>query len=164
LISKPIEYYTCFISYSSKDEIFAKRLFADLQDKGVRCWFAPEDLKIGTNFRSRIDEAIRVYDKLLLILSRYSTRSAWVESEVESALEKERKEKRIILIPIRLDKAIMETKAGWPALIRKTRHIADFEQWKAHDKYQTAFSRLIRDLTLSWATEANELREPTDGK
>ena len=39
----PIEFYSCFISYSSKDEEFAKRLHADLQSNGVRCWFAPEE-------------------------------------------------------------------------------------------------------------------------
>src|SRR5206468_3575693 len=29
LVGKPIDYYSCFISYSSKDEAFAKRLYAD---------------------------------------------------------------------------------------------------------------------------------------
>lgn len=31
-------YYSCFISYSSKDQAFAERLHTDLQSKGVRCW------------------------------------------------------------------------------------------------------------------------------
>lgn len=39
----PIMYYSCFISYSSKDQDFAEQLYADLQSKGVRCWFAPHD-------------------------------------------------------------------------------------------------------------------------
>jgi hypothetical protein len=86
----PIDYYSCFISYSSKDENFANRLYADLQNKGVRCWFAPEDMKIGDKIRPRIDEAIRIHDKLLLVLSKHSVESDWVEKEVETALEKER--------------------------------------------------------------------------
>jgi len=57
-------YIGFFISYSSKDDDFAQRLHADLQHQGVRCWFAPEDLQIGDKFRIRIDESIRVYDKL----------------------------------------------------------------------------------------------------
>ena len=56
LVGKPIEYYSCFISYSSKDDGFAKRLYADLQSHNVRCWFAPEDLKIGDKIRPRLDE------------------------------------------------------------------------------------------------------------
>ena len=40
LVSNPIDYYSCFISYSSKDQAFAERLHADLRSKGVRCWYA----------------------------------------------------------------------------------------------------------------------------
>ena len=142
-LGKAIEFYSCFISYSSKDQEFAERLHADLQDKGVRCWFAPEDLKIGERIRPGIDEAIRLHDKLLLILSEHSVSSQWVEQEVETALERERKQERTVLFPIRLDDAVMESKGGWAALIRNTRNIGDFRK---QDAYQQAFDRLLRDL------------------
>ncbi len=90
LVGKPIEYYSCFISYSSKDDAFARRLYADLQSNNVRCWFAPHDLKTGDRYRDRIDESIRLYDKLLLILSKNAVASTWVEEEVEKAMDKER--------------------------------------------------------------------------
>src|SRR5205807_6274097 len=141
-----IEYYSCFISYSSKNEDFSKRLYADLQTEHVRCWFAPEDLKIGEKFRSRIDEAIRLHDKLLLVLSENSVNSPWVETEVESAFEKERQQKRLVLFPIRLDNAVMETRQAWAADIRRTRHIGDFRQWQDDTAYQGALQRLLRDL------------------
>src|SRR6266704_1697196 len=47
LVQSPITYYTCFISYSSKDQAFVERLYADLQANDVRCWYARDDLKIG---------------------------------------------------------------------------------------------------------------------
>jgi hypothetical protein len=143
---QPIELYSVFISYSSKDQAFAERLYADLQSKKVRCWFAPEDLKTGDKFRVKIDEVIRIYDKLLLVLSENSVGSDWVEKEVESAMEKERQQKRPMLFPIRLDDAVMKVETGWPADVRRTRHIGDFQNWKNHDAYQKAFNRLIRDL------------------
>jgi hypothetical protein len=146
LVGQPFQYYSCFISYSSRDEELAQRLHADLQDKGVRCWFAPEDLKIGDEFRSRIDESIQVYDRLLLILSKYSVTSRWVQKEVETAFEKEGKENRIVLFPIRIDEAVIHNAVGWAADIRRQRHIGDFRQWKDHDAYQKAFQRLLRDL------------------
>jgi hypothetical protein len=151
LLNQAIEFYSCFISYTQQDDDFAHRLHADLQDVGVRCWFAPEDLKIGDRFRVRIDESIRLHDKLLLILSEDSVGSQWVEQEVETALEKERKaeergEERTVLFPVRLDEAVMEIDGGWPALVRRTRHIGDFTRWKDHDAYQQAFERLLRDL------------------
>jgi uncharacterized protein YjbI with pentapeptide repeats len=48
ILGEPFQFYSCFISYASKDDAFAKRLHADLQNHGVRCWFAPEDMKIAT--------------------------------------------------------------------------------------------------------------------
>jgi hypothetical protein len=146
LVGQPFQYYSCFISYSSHDEPLAQRLHADLQDKKVRCWFAPEDLKIGDEFRSRIDESIQVYDRLLLILSEHSVTSRWVQKEVETAFEKEGKEDRMVLFPIRIDEAVMHSATGWAADIRRQRHIGDFRQWKDHDTYQQAFNRLLRDL------------------
>jgi uncharacterized protein YjbI with pentapeptide repeats len=47
LLNQSIQFFSCFISYSSKDQEFADRLHADLQNKGVRCWFAPHDMPIG---------------------------------------------------------------------------------------------------------------------
>ncbi len=146
LAGKADVFYSAFISYNGKDHEFAERLHADLQAKGVRIWFAPEDLKIGDKFRSRIDEAIHVYDKLMVVLSANSVGSAWVEKEVETAFEKERKENRTVLFPIRLDDEAMTTSQAWAADIRRTRHIGDFCRWKDHDDYQKAFSRLLRDL------------------
>ena len=146
LVGQPLQYYSCFISYSSWDEALAQRLHADLQDKGVRCWFAPEDMKIGNEFRSRIDESIQVYDRLLLILSEYSVKSRWVQKEVETAFEKEGKENRVVLFPVRIDEAVMQSAVGWAADIRRQRHIGDFRLWKDHDIYQKAFQRLLRDL------------------
>ncbi len=146
LVGKAIEFCSCFISYSTMDDDFAQRLYADLQHQGVRCWFAPEDLKIGDKFRMRIDESIRVYDKLMVVLTENSIRSPWVEEEVETALEKERKHNKPALFPIRLDDAVMETDQAWAASLRRTRHIGDFRAWKDHDQYQKSFERLLRDL------------------
>ena len=146
LVGKPIEYYSCFISYSNNDEAFAKRLYADLQNNNVRCWFAPEDMKTGDVIRSRIDDAIHMHDKLLLILSQHSVESSWVEKEVETAFEKERRQKRHVLFPVRLDDVVLRSQTGWAADIRRMRHITDFSDWKDHDTYQKAFARLLRDL------------------
>ena len=154
LVGKAIEYYSCFISYSSKNQDFAERLHDDLQAKGVRCWFAPEDLKIGDKFRTRIDEAIHIHDKLLLVLSEHSVNSKWVEKEVETAFDKETPD-HTVLFPIRLDEAVMKTDRAWAADIRRTRHIGDFSNWKDHDAYQKAFDRLLRDLKAESA-EATE--------
>jgi len=79
--------------------------------------------------------------------ARGSFESDWVvEQEVEAALARERQEKRTVLFSSRLDDTVKEIEVGWPALIRNTRHIGDFRNWKDHDAYQQAFGRLLRDL------------------
>jgi TIR domain/Pentapeptide repeats (8 copies) len=146
LLSQPIQYYSCFISYSSRDDDFAKRIHADLQNNGVRCWFAPHDLPIGGKILDEIDAAIRLRDKVLLILFEHSIGSDWVEDEVKTAYEEERRRKQTMLFPIRLDDTVMETKEAWAAKLRSDRNIGDFRQWKEHDRYQESFKRVLRDL------------------
>ncbi len=146
LVGQPIEFYSCFISYSSHDQAFAERLHADMRAKELRCWFAPEDLKIGDRFHERIEESIRVFDKVMIVLSEASVESRWVEREVNAARERENRENRTILFPIRIDDAVMNAPQPWAADIRRTRHIGDFTQWKDHDSYEKAFERLLRDL------------------
>lgn len=154
LVGKPIEFYSCFISYSSKDQQFADRLHADLQAKGVRCWFAPHRIAAGKKIHEQIDEAIRLHERLLLILSPASMESEWVRTEIEKARKRELREKRRVLFPLRLvdfdslrDWECFDADTGKDSA-REIREyfIPDFSQWKDHESYQLAFERLLRDL------------------
>jgi hypothetical protein len=157
LAGTAIEFYSCFISYSTKDEAFADRLYADLQNKGVRCWFAQHDVQSGRKLHEQIDEAIRLHDKLLLILSPHSMESEWVKTEIAKARKREVRDQRRVLFPIRL--ALFETLRDWECFdadtgkdsAREIREyfIPDFSNWKNHDSYQEAFQRLISDLKAS---------------
>jgi hypothetical protein len=157
LVATPIEFYSCFISYSTKDQDFADRLYADLQNKGVRCWFARHDVKGGEKLYEQIDEAIRLHDKLLLILSPHSMESEWVKTEIAKARKREVRDQRRVLFPIRL--APFETLRDWECFdadtgkdsAREIREyfIRDFSNWKDHHSYQEAFQRLISDLKAS---------------
>jgi uncharacterized protein YjbI with pentapeptide repeats len=154
MVGRPIEFYSCFISYSTKDQEFADRLYADLQAKGVRCWFAPEEMKGGRKLHEQIDEAIRLHDKLLLILSEHSMSSPWVKTEIANAREREKREGKQLLFPITL--VPFEAIKQWKLFdadigidsAREIREyfIPDFSNWKDHDSYQTAFQRLVKDL------------------
>ena len=141
-----IQYYSCFISYSNKDHEIAQQIHDDLQNNGVRCWFAPEDMKIGDPIRPTIDRQIRLRDKLLVILSENSVKSEWVGDEVEAGLEEEQKNSRLVLFPIRLDDSVMNAPEDWAAKIRRRRHIGDFSNWQDKASYKKAFERLLRDL------------------
>jgi hypothetical protein len=146
LTSKAFDYYSCFISYSSRDQVFVEQIYDNFQNRGVRCWYAPEDMKIGDKIRDRIDQSIRVHDKSLLVLSGNSIDSGWVEDEVEAAYEQEQKRNTTVLFPIRIDSSVMITEKAWASKLRRSRHIGDFTKWKDHDSYQKAFERLLKDL------------------
>jgi hypothetical protein len=143
---KPIDFNSAFISYSLQDKEFATQLFAGLQNNNVRAWFAPGDLKIEDMFRQGIERSLRLHDKLLLILSKDSVTSDWVEEEVEITLAMEREQKKELLFLVRVDDTVMETEIGWLAQIKNMRHIGDFSQWQDHHAYQEAFQRLLHDL------------------
>ena len=159
---EPIQFYSCFISYSTKDQEFAERLHADLQAKGVRCWFAPHDIASGKKIHEQIDEAIRLHERLLLILSPASIESEWVKTEIAKARKREVREKRRVLFPIRL--VDFESLRDWECFdadtgkdsAREIREyfIPDFSKWKDHDSYRTAFDRLLRDLKASAGPKA----------
>ena len=160
LAGKAIEFYSCFISYSTKDQEFAERLYADLQANNVRCWFAPHDIQGGKKIHEQIDEAIRLHDKLLLILSPESIKSTWVETEISKARKREVRDERRVLFPVRL--VDFETLKSWECFdadtgkdsAREIREIfiPDFSDWKNHDSYQKALKALLRDLKAEAAT------------
>ena len=154
LTGAAIDFYSCFICYSSNDQGFADRLYADLQAKGVRCWYAPHDIQGGKKIHEQIDQAIRLHDKLLLVLSEHSMDSEWVKTEVYNARQQEAKENKRKLFPISLTE--YDQVRQWRAfdadigkdMAREVReyYIPDFTHWKDLDAYQKAFERLLRDL------------------
>jgi hypothetical protein len=156
LFGDALESYSCFISYSSKDEEVVDSIYRDLQTAGVRCWRAPQNLKVGENITSTIYDAIRLSDKLLLVLSSNSVESEWVHTEVRKALEKERAIGKSVLFPVRLDDSVLTSNYEWAITLRTSRHIGDFRHWQERSNYQRAISRLIRDLKLSIAIESEK--------
>jgi hypothetical protein len=151
---EPFQYHSCFISYSAKDEEFAKRLHSRLRDAKVRVWFAPEDIKGGVKLYDQIERAIQVHDRLLLVLSDNSLQSEWVMTEIRKAREAEKTENRRKLFPIRL--ADFDQIRNWRcpdadggkdlAVEVREYFIPDFSNWKNHDSFEKAFERLLRDL------------------
>jgi hypothetical protein len=155
LQNEPVRFYSCFISYSTQDQDFADRLHADLQNNSVRCWFAPHDIAGGKKIHDQIDEAIRVYDRLLLILSESSMVSEWVRTEIANARQKELEHGRQVLFPISI--VPYERVRAWKAFdadtgkdsAREIREyfIPDFTGWDTdHGRYKAAFEKLLKGL------------------
>jgi hypothetical protein len=151
---QPIQFHSCFISYSHQDEQFSRRLHSRMRDEKLRVWYAPEDMKGGRKLHEEIFSAIQIHDKLLLVLSESSMKSEWVMTEIRRARKVEREESRRKLFPIRL--VDFETIKNWEcfdgdsgkdlAVELREYYIPNFSNWKDHDAFEAEFSKLLRDL------------------
>lgn len=163
-IQQAIQFYSCFISYSTKDEEFARRLYSRMRDEKLRVWFAPEDVKGGEKLQEQIERAIQLHDRLLIILSEESMASEWVKREIRNARRAEVKENRRKLFPIRLvDYKAIENWKGFDgdggedlAFELGKYYIPDFSNWKNHDSFEKEFAKLLRDLRAEEAKQAEK--------
>lgn len=148
-----VQYAACYILCPNLDQPFAEQLSADLRANGVRCWSAPHDLSYSDSLRSRLDNYQRLDEKLLLILSKHSFESDFESDKNENlvmwALAPEgQRPKRPVLVPIRLDDAVLTTSRAWAASLRSERLITDFSRWQELDAYQQALASLLHDLQV----------------
>jgi TIR domain len=152
----PIQFHSCFISYSHTDEAFARTLWLNMRKARIRVWYAPEEMKAGRKLFDQIDRAIQLHDKLLIVLSKESISSNWVETELRRARRQEKLRKERKLFPIRL--CDMKTLQKWQCFdVDSGRDIAqevreyfipDFSSWQDPNNFEESFKKLTADLRL----------------
>jgi uncharacterized protein YjbI with pentapeptide repeats len=135
-----IEFYSCFISYSHANKVFAHRLHDALQGRGIRCWLDEKQLLPGDHIHREVDEAVRLWDKVLLCCSKDSLNSWWVDKEISKALKreeqlwKERGKQVLAIIPLNLDGYMFEPQwQDWKKQHLTDRVAPDFKGWEMDD-------------------------------
>lgn len=141
------KYYSCFISYSGRNEKFAQKLYEDLQAHGVRCWLSTKKLRRRDRKNAMVNAAVNLHDKVIMILSEDSIDKNWAENEYYRAIEKEMKTGKNVLVPVTLDDAVKYTEQPWAVKMRRVRYAADFSMWEDADAYQEMFSYLLDELS-----------------
>jgi hypothetical protein len=86
-----------FISYAKADAKRADKIAACLEERGVKCWIAPRDVKPGAAYGDEIIRGIETSSAFILVLSDASNESDFVAREVERAISKKKP-----VIPIRI--------------------------------------------------------------
>jgi len=133
-----------FLSHSSKNNRFAKRLAFDLMRHNIDVWIDEAELQIGDSLIEKIGDAIDEVDYLLVILSPQSVESKWVKREIEIALNQEILGKSIKVLPI------LWKPCSLPPFLRGKL----FADISTPSRYKKNFYRLIRTLTGKEEAEA----------
>lgn len=162
LYSRGIRFYSCFISHAEADLRFAEKLRSDLIENNVSCWHYGHDMEGGKHWRTQVQTAIKLHDKLLLVCSHNSVFRQNVVEEIIDAIEMEQRSGEQKLFPIRLDNSILsretselarskvasgEWRMNWVQYVQAY-HISDFRNWEDDEEYSLAVRKLIRDLLV----------------
>jgi TIR domain/Pentapeptide repeats (8 copies) len=155
LVGEGIQFFSCFISYSSMDKAFAVRLHDALQSKGIRCWLDEKQLLPGHDISRELERGIYSWDKFLLCASKNSLTSWWVDNEIKTTFEKERALRKergkpiLKLIPLNLDGYMFTAEWDLGVLANEIRGrvAADFRDWQTDDaKFNDQVNRVIKAL------------------
>ncbi len=139
-------YSTSFISYSSANYDFVHKLYLDLLNAGVNSWLDSKELVPGVRILDAISNAVERQERLILVCSKDAINSEWVEDEITKAFAEERKRKKDIVIPIRVDDSILKTKEPWAQKLKDSRYIGDFCEWRNSNQYKESFNKLLAGL------------------
>jgi len=146
--TQSIQISPLFISYSHTDTSFVDYFDSSLTKKGVRFWRDIHDAKAG-RLETQIDLAIRQNPTVLLVLSKNSLNSDWVQHEVRKARELEKELGRDTLCPIALDDSWKSS--NWPSRIMEQvteYNILDFSGWENKQTFASKFAKLLDGLNL----------------
>jgi TIR domain len=144
---KDVPFHSCFLSYNRIDETLTKRIYKDLSRLGLRCWFAPIDLRTD-HLERALRQAIENTDKLLIVLSKHSLASPWVAFEAEHALAKERTSTSRLLFPLLLDQSAVGSELGWVREVQDRGYGIDFSDWQDNELYGKALDALVAGFAL----------------
>lgn len=89
---------TVFVSYSSEDRKLVNTIVQMMKEEQIAYWKAPEMIPAGSSYAREIPRAIKECEVFLLVLSRTSQKSIWVEKEIDSAISH-----RKTIIPFQID-------------------------------------------------------------
>ena len=90
-----------FISHSSKDKATADAICQRLEAAGIKCWIAPRDIEVGSDWTTGIMQGIAGCRVLILVFSAHANDSDHVHREVAKAFSS-----GLAVIPFRIEEVM----------------------------------------------------------
>ncbi len=146
----PIYIGGIFISYSHENSNFIDRIEEKLKKEGAAVWRDIHGLKAG-RLTKQITDQIRIRDILLIVLSKESINSDWVENELEQARKREILENRDIICPIAIDDSWKEKITGDPLWRQVSKYnILSFSKWEDDFFFNGQFKKLVSGIKTNY--------------
>jgi len=138
-----------FLSHSSRDKFFVRKLAERLKSVGIRVWLDEAEINIGDSLTEKIGHAITEMDFVGVVLSNNSVNSEWVQRELQIAIQRELATKRVVVLPLLLDPVEI------PHFLKEKLY-ADFT---TPERFEETFPKLLKALGVR-AEEIKPLEEP----
>lgn len=90
-----------FLSHSSSDKDLARRLARDLQSAKVDVWLDQWEIGVGAELVQSIERGVDETDFVVVLLTRASTTSDWVDREWRRKFDEELRSGRVAVVPVR---------------------------------------------------------------
>jgi hypothetical protein len=133
-----------FISHSSEDLPFARRLEERLRAQGIDVWLDDLQLKPGDVLTETIARAVKRHDFLIVVLSKASLASEWVRREMRMAGPRKPGGRGARVVPVLLQRPAA---ALLPRSLRGTKYV-DFSDHKTFEIGLAQLLDLMDDGTL----------------
>ncbi len=143
-----------FISYSSTDRRFARRLADDLKAQDIPIWFAEFDLEPGDSLFAKIESAIEQTEFLIVVLTPASVKSSWVKEEVRLAMHDGMRGKKFPIIPV------LREPCEIPGFLREK----VYSDMRPEADYRDALKKLVRKIKggLKWKDDLKKFKNEID--
>ena len=134
-----------FLSYASEDRERVRPLVERLEEHGWSVWWDPK-IPVSKTFPRVIEEALAAASAVLVVWSKASVKSEWVDIEAAKGRQ------RGVLVPVRLDEVDLPLEFS-------RMQTADLTEWdgsSSHSELQATFSALEAILSASIPTEISK--------
>lgn len=134
-----------FVSHASQDKRIASRVAMGLKAFEYDTWYDDWELLAGDSIIERIEAAISKTDVLLVLLSRSSVESKWIQRELSAGLARRLSGKGVMVIPVVVEDCEI------PDMLAGTKYV------DLRDDFERGFRELADALT---ARRARVMRSP----
>lgn len=148
-----------FLCHNRHDKPFVRRVNRSLSKMGIRTWFDEAEILPGDSLLEKIEHGIRTMNYLGVFLSPDSIRSNWVKRELNAAITREIKSRKVRVIPLLL-KGLLDKDIP---IFLADKYFIDFREGQPFQKGIHELLMVLLDEYAEYLSKAiEELEEPNE--